>query len=266
MCCLFGLLDYGHTLTEKQTNRIISTLAAECEARGTDATGIAYNSGGKLCVYKRPLPAHRMRFRIPTDARLIMGHTRMTTQGSEKKNYNNHPFLAGPYISDLYLSTYVENQFLSVVRGLETYHRWFCERKALDDADLSEARSDILDFIKKNTPTRFQDYFISRVCHTDEMSLRSRLNELLKELPTGLSEHLFGPLTSNARAKMIQKIIDTRNYYTHRDNIKKYPNVIQSGLEVSNFADRLAAMLIFFCLTHLGLNRDVVAERLIKWR
>ena len=93
MCCLFGLLDYGHTLTEKQTNRMISTLATECEARGTDATGIAYNSGGKLCVYKRPLPAHRMRFRIPADAHLIMGHTRMTTQGSEKRNYNNHPFL-----------------------------------------------------------------------------------------------------------------------------------------------------------------------------
>lgn len=93
MCCLFGLLDYGHTLTEKQANRIISTLAKECEARGTDATGIAYNSGGKLCVYKRPFPAHKMRFRIPGNAHLIMGHTRMTTQGSEKKNYNNHPFL-----------------------------------------------------------------------------------------------------------------------------------------------------------------------------
>lgn len=93
MCCLFGLLDYGHTLTEKQRNRMIATLAKECEARGTDATGIAYNSGGKLCVYKRPLPARKMKFRIPADAYLIMGHTRMTTQGSEKKNCNNHPFL-----------------------------------------------------------------------------------------------------------------------------------------------------------------------------
>lgn len=93
MCCLFGLLDYSHTLTSKQKNRMISALAKECEARGTDATGIAYNSAGKLCVYKRPLPAHKLKFRIPDDAHLIMGHTRMTTQGSEKHNYNNHPFL-----------------------------------------------------------------------------------------------------------------------------------------------------------------------------
>ena len=93
MCCLFGMLDYGGNFTGRQRTALLSILAAECEARGTDASGIAYNSGGSLHVYKRPMPAHKLRFRIPNDAPGIMGHTRMTTQGSEKKNYNNHPFL-----------------------------------------------------------------------------------------------------------------------------------------------------------------------------
>lgn len=92
MCCLFGLIDYQHTLTVKQKNHIISALATAAEARGTDATGIAYNSNGKLCIYKRPVPGHRMRFRIPQDACAIIGHTRATTQGSALKNRNNHPF------------------------------------------------------------------------------------------------------------------------------------------------------------------------------
>ena len=92
MCCLFGLMDCQHRLTAKQKNRILSTLSVAAEARGTDATGIAYNSVGKLHVYKRPLPAHRMRFRVPEDACVIMGHTRMTTQGAARKNRNNHPF------------------------------------------------------------------------------------------------------------------------------------------------------------------------------
>lgn len=92
MCCLFGIIDTQNTLSPKQKSRMLSVLAAECEARGTDATGIAYNSGGKLRIYKRPWPARFMRFRIPGDARIIMGHTRLTTQGSEKRNYNNHPF------------------------------------------------------------------------------------------------------------------------------------------------------------------------------
>lgn len=92
MCCLFGLIDYRHSLTVKQKNRILSALAVAAEARGTDATGIAYNSGGKLRIYKRPWPAHYMRFRVPEDAAVVMGHTRMTTQGSEHRNSNNHPF------------------------------------------------------------------------------------------------------------------------------------------------------------------------------
>lgn len=92
MCCLFGLIDYGHSFTGRQKAHILSVLSAECEARGTDATGIAYNGGGRLRIYKRPLPAHKMRFFLTDDVQTVMGHTRLTTQGSEKKNYNNHPF------------------------------------------------------------------------------------------------------------------------------------------------------------------------------
>lgn len=92
MCCLYGMMDYKKNLTSWQKTHIISVLSAFCEARGTDATGIAYQTGGRLHIYKRPVAAHRMRFRIPEKAYLIMGHTRMTTQGSAKRNYNNHPF------------------------------------------------------------------------------------------------------------------------------------------------------------------------------
>lgn len=92
MCCLFGLADYGHSLSGKQKARLLSILGKECEMRGTDATGYAYNSGGRLNIYKRPLPAHKMHLFVPGDAAVVMGHTRMTTQGSEKHNHNNHPF------------------------------------------------------------------------------------------------------------------------------------------------------------------------------
>ena len=92
MCCLFGVMDYKNTLDRKQLNRILNVLATACETRGTDATGIAYNVNGRLRIFKRPLPAHRMRFKVPENVTAVMGHTRMTTQGSEKFNYNNHPF------------------------------------------------------------------------------------------------------------------------------------------------------------------------------
>ena len=96
MCCLFGIYDYGLGLTMKQKNRLLSALSAASEVRGTDATGIAYHgglSGQDLCIYKRPLPGRWMRFKVPADTVAVMGHTRMATQGSAKRNRNNHPFL-----------------------------------------------------------------------------------------------------------------------------------------------------------------------------
>lgn len=92
MCCLFGLIDYNNTFTAKEKNRLIKILSTECEARGTDATGIAFNTESGMHISKRPVAAHKMWYRIPDSAKVVMGHTRMTTQGSEKLNYNNHPF------------------------------------------------------------------------------------------------------------------------------------------------------------------------------
>ena len=92
MCCLFGLIDPRHSLSGRQKARLLHSLSIACEARGTDATGIAYRSGGRLRIHKKPLPAHQFRFFLPDDAYTVMGHTRMTTQGSASKTYNNHPF------------------------------------------------------------------------------------------------------------------------------------------------------------------------------
>lgn len=92
MCCLFGFVDYGHQLSRKARHRLLSVLSAACEDRGTDATGIAYNFSGKQHIFKRPIPAHLMWYRIPLEVTTVMGHTRMTTQGSALHNENNHPF------------------------------------------------------------------------------------------------------------------------------------------------------------------------------
>ena len=92
MCCLFGLHNYKNTLTRVQKSQLISELSMAAEERGTDATGISYNAGSNLVIYKRPLPAHLMWFRVPKESTVVMGHTRMTTQGNEAYNINNHPF------------------------------------------------------------------------------------------------------------------------------------------------------------------------------
>lgn len=92
MCAIFGLLDYKGKLTAVQRLQIIKVLGTAAEVRGTDATGIAFFQRDRLCIQKAAKPAHKMKYRIPSEVKIIMGHTRMTTQGSAKRNQNNHPF------------------------------------------------------------------------------------------------------------------------------------------------------------------------------
>lgn len=92
MCALFGWLDYKGIVSNKLLKKLTQMLANAAEERGTDASGIAYVKNGKVTIYKRPKPAHKLRFNTPSGTKAVMGHTRMTTQGNEKFNYNNHPF------------------------------------------------------------------------------------------------------------------------------------------------------------------------------
>lgn len=92
MCAIFGFVNYGHALSRKNLKELTRRLSVESEVRGKDASGIAYVRKGELKVFKRPKPAHKVRFYFPDDTAILTGHTRMTTQGNAKYNYNNHPF------------------------------------------------------------------------------------------------------------------------------------------------------------------------------
>ena len=92
MCSLFGWLDYQGIVPYRVKKKLTQALANAAEERGTDAAGISYINNGKVVIYKRPKPAHKLHFNPPEGTAAVMGHTRMTTQGNGKHNYNNHPF------------------------------------------------------------------------------------------------------------------------------------------------------------------------------
>lgn len=92
MCAIFGVLDFQGKLTPVQRRTIFQELADAAQVRGIDASGVAYVQNGAVRIQKAPRPACKMRWRIAPEARYLMGHTRMATQGAASKNYNNHPF------------------------------------------------------------------------------------------------------------------------------------------------------------------------------
>ena len=92
MCALFGFLNYGKKVSWKTMQKLVQALANASEVRGNHASGIAYNNDERMRIYKRPKPAHKLHFHIPHGTVAVMGHTRLTTQGDQKHNQNNHPF------------------------------------------------------------------------------------------------------------------------------------------------------------------------------
>lgn len=92
MCALFGWLDCGGKLPHKLLKKFTQSLANAAEERGVDASGISYIANGEVKIYKKPKPAHKMKFNFPSGTHAVMGHTRFTTQGSQTFNFNNHPF------------------------------------------------------------------------------------------------------------------------------------------------------------------------------
>ena len=92
MCAVFGFLDYKGKVSNAVLKKLIHYLSVAAEVRGTDATGIAFVRDGSMVTYKKPKPAHKVKLFFPRDTRAVIGHTRFTTQGSEKRNCNNHPF------------------------------------------------------------------------------------------------------------------------------------------------------------------------------
>lgn len=91
MCGLYGFSNYSG---QKITNltELTKSLSEYASIRGRDATGIAYNKTPRIVISKEPKPANELHFKHPDDVVALIGHTRHSTQGSEKKNYNNHPF------------------------------------------------------------------------------------------------------------------------------------------------------------------------------
>ena len=93
MCGLFGFSDYKNHQSTSFLNTLCNSLARESEVRGNHATGISYINNGLVEIKKEAKAANKIDFKLPNNAAAVMGHTRFSTQGSEKNNRNNHPFL-----------------------------------------------------------------------------------------------------------------------------------------------------------------------------
>ncbi|MFW6015879.1 MAG: class II glutamine amidotransferase [bacterium] len=87
MCSIFGINIDDIELLEE--------IGIEGMSRGKDATGIATLNNGEFEIFKKDVKASNFDWsRIHQGKGFYLGHTRNTTKGDEKDNYNNHPFIS----------------------------------------------------------------------------------------------------------------------------------------------------------------------------
>jgi hypothetical protein len=90
MCSISGVsFAPGSTINR---HRLAAALLAAGQVRGKDASGYAWSGPSGDGLYKRAIPGSRLHVgRIPSDASVIIAHTRAATHGSPTYNENNHP-------------------------------------------------------------------------------------------------------------------------------------------------------------------------------
>ncbi len=95
MCGIMGFFSFGKTIPDKEK---ITNMFSLLESRGRDAAGFAFIENNNLIVHKKPIKSSELveeaDWKSLTLPKVMILHTRMKTQGSEKNNANNHPLFS----------------------------------------------------------------------------------------------------------------------------------------------------------------------------
>lgn len=99
-----GILGFITDTPSEENNKLLCDLLYISSSRGTDATGVAV-VGKTTKVTKEDIPADKFLVKYSKDlkkpmskANVVLGHTRLATQGHQKDNNNNHPIIGQKYI------------------------------------------------------------------------------------------------------------------------------------------------------------------------
>ncbi|HVE28372.1 MAG TPA: hypothetical protein VNC22_23355 [Sporichthya sp.] len=97
MCGISGVLVSPSDLARIEVDEVMAILMREMEQRGKEATGIArVTASNRVRLAKYPVPASQFLATHPgigAGCRLVIAHSRLSTQGDPKDNVNNHPIV-----------------------------------------------------------------------------------------------------------------------------------------------------------------------------
>ena len=99
------------------------------------------------------------------------------------------------------------------------------------------------------------------------MTLSKRLSELFKKMDSKVKNEFLklpNKNLSDSISSIVYSLVQTRNYYTHGDDISKYPKSIKDTVEQLNITSVLNQIIKYYIYEELEMVNDDVIEGVIK--
>jgi len=193
---------------------------------------------------------------------MIATFNQLPNPGNLLKNWFDKMDYIEP-IFDLYFSIiynphmYITNIFLSLTQALETYHIRTSDNEYLNEEEFNELADDLKKAIKE-IPKDKRGHFYGKVKYMNKKSLRKKLKEIINKF-----EYLKNVLNIDDGG-FVDKIVDTRNYYTHYD-----PDDFEKSIKPKNlypFITKLRLLLVATILNEIELSKDNIINFVQKDR
>ena len=139
----------------------------------------------------------------------------------------------------------LNSRFLTLVQGLETYHRGTTN----DTYTNMEEFNSLVETLISVCPDEHRKWLCNRLYRSNEISLSNRIKNIIEPY-----KEFFG--SRSERKKLIWLITVTRNYLTHYDNDLKDEAV--HGKEIYELCNKIEAIFQLHLLQVLGFTSDEI--------
>jgi len=193
---------------------------------------------------------------IKTSNRMLFNYEIIKTNAqSVFNNWINAYELISPALN-LYFSTkigaqkYLDGKFLSLIQGLETYHRRISSEQLMDSDDFNK----LVEVILKNCPEENKEWLDGRLRYGNEINLAKRIKSIIEPFKNFLGN-------DKKRKNLIRKIVDTRNYFTHYN--KDLENKATNGKELLQLCQTMEVIYQLHFFKIIGFT-DIEIKNIVE--
>ncbi|MHB1144680.1 MAG: ApeA N-terminal domain 1-containing protein [Thiobacillus sp.] len=146
-------------------------------------------------------------------------------------------------------------EFLTLMQALEGFHRATMPGLYTTEPEYETIRKTLSNAIPNTVSPDHKDALKARIKYGNEISLRKRLDALVKRLPIVLRQYILGD-----DGLVPKRWVDTRNYYTHWDEASR--ESVLDGIGMHRAGVRMKHLLRALYLDLVGIPHSAIIKSL----